>query len=490
MRFPARFAPGLMYDSVVALNKGREAFTGTMRRLLKKALGWRLPSPAKVVAIYVLAGVLWVVISDDLFLKLVTSLPAFVRLDVLKKMLFLGVTAGVLYFVIDRYSAETRRELQRSAATAEAILESAVSGIVVVDQEGHIVGANGQAERLFGYSRYELLGQSVEVLLPERLREAHVAHRSNYLKAVCTPATLRRPGLVGRRKDGSEFPVEIGLGCVESESGRLGMAFVTDITERVQLERETRRAESLATLGAMAAGIAHELNNPIGIISSRIELMISDSEGKQLPAEMAEDLQVLHRNALRVSKIAQGLLTLARQRPRQPKRVNVNSVVEDTLLLAGNQMSKDGIQVSISLDRTIPPILGDSTSLEEVLLNLLMNAREAMESGGTIRIETGVAPDRPDWVRVAVADSGCGIPADAMGKLFDPFFTTKASGTGLGLWVSKRIVRDHGGSIEVESEPGRGTTFVIAIPSATVTENPEGATEPAGGSTHAPSGER
>ncbi len=461
-----------------------------MRRLLKKVLGWWFPSPAKVVAIYILAGALWVVISDDLFLRVVTSLPDFVRLDVLKKTLFLGVTAGVLYFVINRYSAETRKVVQRSAATAEAILESAAHGIVVVGRDGRIVNANAQVERIFGYSRFELLDQSVEVLLPERLREVHVARRNNYLKSECVSATVRRSDLVGRRKDGSEFPVEISLGCVESESGRFGMAFITDITERVQLERETRRSESLTTLGAMAAGIAHELNNPIGIISSRIELMIADSEGKQLPAEMAEDLRVLHRNALRVSKIAQGLLTLARQRPRQPKHIDINSVVEDTLLLAGKQMSKDGIRVSVSMDRTIPSILGDSTSLEEVLLNLLMNAREAMESGGTIRIETRLAPDRPDWVCLTVADSGCGIAADAMEKLFDPFYTTKVSGTGMGLWVSKRIVRDHRGSIEVESEPGRGTTFVITIPCASAAENPESAIEQAAGSTQMPSGER
>ena len=456
-----------------------------MKRSLKKALGWRSPSPAKLVATYVVVGTLWVLVSDLVLLKRATGLLEFVYLNTAQQLLFVAVTAAILFPLIRRYSTETRTVLQRSAATAEAVLESAAQGIVVVDQHGLIVSANAQVEQLFGYSRFELLGQSVEVLVPVRLREVHVTHRNNYLKSPCAPATVRRPDLVGRRKDGSEFPVEVSLGCVESESGRFGMAFVTDISERIQLERETRRAESLATLGAMAAGIAHELNNPIGIISSRIELMLADSEGKQLPAEMAEDLQVLHRNALRVSKIAQGLLTLGRQRPRQPKRVDINSVVEDTLLLVGKQMSKDGIQVTTSLDRTIPPIVGDSTSLEEALLNLLMNAREAMLGGGTIRIETGPAPDRPDWVRLMVADSGCGIASEAIAKLFDPFYTTKASGTGLGLWVSKRIVRDHRGAIEVQSEPGRGTTFVITIPCATADANLEGGAEQAAGSTEA-----
>jgi len=129
-------------------------------------------------------------------------------------------------------------------------------------------------------------------------------------------------------------------------------------------------------------------------------------------------------------------------------------------------MTKDEIQVDTVLDRTLPPIVGDPVALQEVLLNLLMNAREAMSGGGTVRIETDRMPGRPDWIRLAVADTGCGVAPEAITKLFDPFYTNKASGTGLGLWISKRVVRDHRGTIEVQSEPGRGATFIVTLPSA------------------------
>jgi signal transduction histidine kinase len=249
------------------------------------------------------------------------------------------------------------------------------------------------------------------------------------------------------------------------------MAFITDITERLKLEHESRRSEKLVTLGAISAGIAHELNNPIGIICSRIELMLADAESRKLPAEVEEDLHVLYRNALRVSKTAQGLLTLARHRPKQRLPVDINAEVEEALLLVGKQMTKDGVHVTTVLDRTLPAIIGDSVALQEVLLNLIMNAREAISGGGTLRIETDRVLDRSDWVRLTVADSGCGIAAEAMAKLFDPFYTNKPNGTGLGLWVSKRIVRDHRGTIDVQSEPGKGTTFTVSLPSINADES-------------------
>ncbi len=423
------------------------------------------PSPLKTTAVYVFAGILSLVVSYALLIRLVRRSSDFLDLYFLGQIVFVGLTSVVIYLIAKHYGLATRLVLEESAATAQALFESAAQGIVVIDQRGDIVSANPQLEQIFGYERAELVGQSIEMLLPERLRGAHVAHRDDYFKAPRTRPMGLGLDLVGRRKDGGEFPVEVSLGSVESPGGRLAMAFITDISERLKLEHETRRSEKLVTLGAISAGIAHELNNPIGIISSRIELMLADAESRKLPAEVEEDLHVLHRNALRVSKTAQGLLTLARQRPKQRKPIDLNSEIEETLLLVGKQMSKDGIQVATVLDRTLPPIIGDPVALQEVLLNLIMNAREAISGGGTIRIQTDRAPDRADWIRLMVADSGCGIPAEAIAKLFDPFYTNKANGTGLGLWISKRIVRDHRGTIEVQSEPGRGATFTMTFPS-------------------------
>jgi signal transduction histidine kinase len=221
----------------------------------------------------------------------------------------------------------------------------------------------------------------------------------------------------------------------------------------------------MAAVGTLAAGVAHELNNPIGIISSRIELMLLDVEGQPIREELRRDLEVLHRHAQRVARIVQGLLSFARQAPAEQGPVDLNRVVEDTLLLVDKQITREGITIVRRLAPTLPAVWGDANALQQVMMNLVTNAREALGSLGEIVIET---EPRADGVRLTVRDSGPGIPQEMRPKIFDPFFTTKPRGTGLGLSISYGIVRDHSGTIEVESEPGRGTAFVLTFPPAPV----------------------
>jgi len=270
--------------------------------------------------------------------------------------------------------------------------------------------------------------------------------------------------LTGRRKDGTEFPLEISLTFVPNEAGGLAIAFVTDISERVGLEQQARRVEKLAALGSLAAGIAHEINNPIGIILSRIELMVVEGEEGGLAAEPLTDLRVLHRHAQRLGQIAQSLLSFARQRQRDYQPVDLTEIVEDTLLLAGKPLSRDGIHVLTTLDGGLPRMLGDATALEQVVINLILNARDAMPTGGSLQIETSRAVAERDAIRLVVSDSGLGMSAELLERLGESFFTTKPMGTGLGLSGSYRIVREHGGTVSVHSEPGHGTTFTITFP--------------------------
>ena len=237
-----------------------------------------------------------------------------------------------------------------------------------------------------------------------------------------------------------------------------------DTTEKVGLERSARQAEKLAALGTLSAGLAHELNNPVGIISSRIDLMLQEAEELGLPPQVRQDLEVLHRHSQRVSRIARGLLSFARQSPGDRGLLDLNRVVEDTMLLLEKQVSKEGITVRRSLARDLPPMQGDPNALQQVVLNLLTNARDAMRDGGEIRIETGTVAGRPGWLRLVVADNGPGIPPAPLPRIFDPFYTTKAQGTGLGLSVSYGIVREHQGTIDVQSQPGKGTTFTLTFP--------------------------
>jgi PAS domain S-box-containing protein len=363
--------------------------------------------------------------------------------------------------------------LRKSEATGEALLESASEGIVLINASGRITLVNTAGERMFGYERNELLGQPLEILLPERVRGVHVDHRAGYFAGPRVRPMGTGLDLAGRHRDGTEFPVEISLSYVQSSDGMMAMALITDITERKRVEEELKQqrealyqSEKLAALGTLSAGIAHEMNNPLGIITSRIEVMLLDAEEQQLPAQVLGDLQVLHRATQRVARIATNLRSFARQAPREHTRIDLNAVVKETLLLMQKPLEVDGIRLNMELDPALAAILGDASTLQQVLLNLVTNAREAMSGhGGEIRIETGVA-ERPGWVRVLIRDTGPGISPEDLSKVFDPFYTTKRAGTGLGLSVSYGIIQDHHGTVDAQSAPGQGTTFVLAFPAA------------------------
>ncbi len=377
---------------------------------------------------------------------------------------FAETDTGRLYIAFVTDITERQRgiqALQRSEAKARAILENASESIVVVDAAGLIVSVNAKTEQMFHYERAALVGQPLEILLPERLRHRHVGHRTQFMDTPRTRPMGRGLDLTGLRANGEEFPVEISLSYIETEDGTHALAFVSDITHRLAVERATRQAERLAAVGQLAAGIAHEVNNPVGIISSRIELMLLEAEEHGLPPAVVEDLRVLHRNAMRVTDIAAKLLTFARETPVDRQPVEINTVITDALALVEKQLHRAGVEVQCRLGAGMPPVLGHANALQQVILNLLTNAGQALGDHGTIRVVTAADAGR---VTVEVADDGPGIPPDALAHIFDPFFTTKPTGTGLGLSVSYGIVRDHGGTVTVRSEPGLGTVFTVSLP--------------------------
>jgi PAS domain S-box-containing protein len=356
--------------------------------------------------------------------------------------------------------------VHRSEAQTDAIFEAASDAILIVDQTGTITSANRKSEEMFGYPREALLGQPLEMLLPERVRSRHIGHRASYFQNPHARPMGRGLDLVARRGDGTEFPVEISLSYIDTDDGLRALAFVTDITQRQVMERASRQADRLAALGRLSAGIAHEVNNPIGIISSRIEIMLLDAEAQPLPGTVIEDLKVLHRHAQRVARIAHGLLSFARASSIEQVPVDLNQVVEETLLLMEKDLGKRGIAISRSLTASLPPVHGDSNALQQVMMNLLTNAADALGSGGEISLETRPVLGVEGGVRLTVRDTGPGISPEILPRIFDPFYTTKSEGTGLGLSISYSIVREHKGTIDVESLPGKGTVFILSFPSA------------------------
>jgi two-component system NtrC family sensor kinase len=193
--------------------------------------------------------------------------------------------------------------------------------------------------------------------------------------------------------------------------------------------------------------------------------MLMDAESQQWPAALRSDLEVLYRNAQRVARITHGLLSFARQSRDQAGPVDLAWVVDETLLLVEPQMVKDGIRIDKRVTAERALVVGDASALQQVLLNLLTNAREAMSPrGGEVAVEIMLAPGQEDRLRIVVSDTGPGIATDALPKIFDPFYTTKHHGTGLGLSVSYGIVRDHQGTIGVQSAPGKGARFIVTLP--------------------------
>jgi PAS domain S-box-containing protein len=358
---------------------------------------------------------------------------------------------------------QTEQALRRSEATSRAFLESASEGIVVADASGRIVLVNAKAEEMFGYPRAELIGGPVEVLVPPRHREGHVAYRNAYMRTPRARSMGRGLDLAGVKKDGVEFPVEVSLSYVTTDEGTRAIAFVTDISERLAYQRAARQSDKLAALGTLSAGVAHEINNPIGIITSRVELMMLEAADDALAPEMRKDLEVILRHARRVATITQGLLSFARQSTGSRGPVALNRVVEEMVQLVQKDMSRSRVTVSMALDEGLPTITADANAIGQVLLNLLTNARSAMPNGGSITIDTALVEDGRS-IRLTVRDTGSGIAPEVLPKIFDPFFTTRPDGTGLGLAISHGIVADHRGTIEVSSELGKGTVFGLTFP--------------------------
>jgi len=371
-----------------------------------------------------------------------------------------GVSVLARDVTAQKQAEEARR---RSEETSATFLESASEGIVVADARGRIVLVNRRTEEMFGYPRPELVGQTIELLVPTRLREAHAGHRATYMAAPRARSMGRGLDLAGRRKDGTEFPVEVSLSYVRTDEGTLAFAFIIDISERQAFQRAARQADKLAALGTLSAGIAHEINNPIGIISSRVEVMLLEAEEGELPDALRKDLEVILRHARRVAAITQGLLSFARQSSGARGRVNLNRVAGEMLQLVQKDMSRARVAVTMRLDEALPDIVADANAIGQVVLNLVTNARSAMPEGGEITIETDRLPET-GAVRLKVRDTGAGIPPEILPKIFDPFFTTKPEGTGLGLSISHGIVHEHHGTLDVHSEVGKGTTFILTFP--------------------------
>jgi PAS domain S-box-containing protein len=341
----------------------------------------------------------------------------------------------------------------------EAIIESAVDGIIAIDEHGVIGSANRASERIFGYARDELIGSSVTMLMPSPYREEHSAYVQRYLETAEPRIIGVGREVTGLRRDGTEFPLYLAVSEGWHEGERLFTGIVRDLSELRVAEERARAAEELASLSVITAGIAHDIGTPMNVILGYADMLRDSLES----AKDRRRAEIISEQVRRVTSLIQTLLNIARPHKMVRVPLQVETVVEHALDFFREKLRSRAIEVERRFER-VPEIEGDRDRLEQTFLNLIVNAADAMPRGGKLAVSVRPADD--GWVELTMRDTGHGIPPDSLERIFEPFHTTKApgKGTGLGLVVSRSIVLDHGGQIRVESRVGEGTCFRLRFP--------------------------
>ena len=357
-------------------------------------------------------------------------------------------------------------EVDRMRAFNENILESLDNGLLVVDLNDRVVRWNRALEQLYGVSRATASGYTLSDLFDPAFVEAVRAARRD------TPdgATLSRMPLVARGdRVGETLVVNAAVVPLRAEDGQ-GIAtagtivIVEDVTARVQLEEQLRLSEKMASIGLLAAGVAHEVNTPLTGISSFTQMLLEGADPQDPRTRLLEKIE---RQTFRAAKIVNGLLTLSRPTSSDRSSFDVNVVIADVLSLLEHQFETHRIRLRRELSETPVVVRGLEHKLQQVFLNLFLNARDAMPKGGWLSVATRTEGNR---AIVEVSDTGSGIPSEYLARIYDPFFTTKAigQGTGLGLSITYGIVREHEGTIECDSGVGKGTRFILSFPAVAV----------------------
>ncbi|MCU1239571.1 MAG: Sensor histidine kinase [Candidatus Acidoferrum typicum] len=345
-------------------------------------------------------------------------------------------------------------EIARLKDFSENIVESLNVGVLAVDLGGMVESWNTRMEQLFGVKRQDAVGHQLRALLPEELAAEIAARREEE----------QITGIYKQRlhHQGKFLTLNVSITPLVSKSGeRIGrLLLFDDVTQRERMEEQMTQTEKLTSLGLLAAGVAHEVNTPLAVISNYIQML-----AKQMPEDDPRHniIDKIVKQTFRASEIVNNLLNFSRTGAAELTDIDVNRVVEETLSLVAHPLKTSQIHIVKQLGESLPPVRGSANKLQQVFLNLFLNARDAMPGGGMLEVRTAA---HNGSVEVEVADTGAGIPREHIHRIFDPFFTTKSNGrgTGLGLSVSYGIIKEHAGKIDVRSTPGKGTSFHVEFP--------------------------
>jgi PAS domain S-box-containing protein len=356
--------------------------------------------------------------------------------------------------------------LRESEALNRSIVETAVDGIITIDEQGRIASFNPAAEQIFGYAAREVIGQNVKMLMPSPYRQHHDSYLAHYLQTGERKIIGIGREVLGQRQDGTTFPMDLAVGEMHVGNRRIFTGIVRDITARKYATQEMQRADRLALVGQLASGLAHEIGTPLNVIAGNAELLRMDLQAQHLDTEI---LDAIVRQTDRITGLVQQLLNFARAKNDVMGPFSLYDPLSHALRLLETRMSREGIRTTLDIPDDLPLLWGAADQIEQVFLNILVNAWHAMPDGGTIAIKAHEINGKR--VQVAFRDSGVGLSEEAMANAFEPFFSTKGEkGTGLGLAICKQIIDQHQGHMRLESTPGTGATVIIDFRQADMTE--------------------
>ncbi|WP_414696194.1 sensor histidine kinase [Phenylobacterium sp.] len=396
----------------------------------------------------------------------------------------LGIASGLAGGKMARASRDTTaalEHLEQREAHLQSILDTVPDAMILIDERGVMQSFSAAAERLFGLSAAEAIGQNVSVLMPNPYRDAH----DSYLDRYMTTGERRIIGIgrvvVGLRRDGSTFPMELAVGEMRLGERRFFTGFVRDLTERQATERRLQDVQSelvhvgrLTAMGEMASALAHELNQPLSAVANYVKgsvrLLDQDPVDK---AKVRHALTQAGEQALRAGQIIRRLRDFVGKGEAERRIESLPQLLEEAGALAMVGAKERGVRLRFAIDRKVDLVLADKVQIQQVVLNLMRNAIDAMEDSTRRDLLVAARPAPEDMVEVSVTDTGPGISAEIADQLFQPFITTKQQGMGVGLSISRTIVEAHGGHIWVEPNPAGGAIFrftLMAAPEGELTD--------------------
>lgn len=380
---------------------------------------------------------------------------------------------GVVLSIDEQKRAEV--DLRAREAHLQSILDTVPEAMIVIDEAGLIHSFSAAAERLFGYAAGEAVGQNVRILMPEPMRGEHDGYLDRYQRTRERRIIGTNRVVTGQRRDGSTFPMELAIGEMRSGEQVYFTGFINDLTERQntqarlnELQSELVHMSRLSEMGEMASTLAHELNQPLGAIANYTKgcKRLLARPGPENVARALEVLDKAAEQALRAGQIIRRLREFVARGETEKRVEPVGRLIEEASALALVGAREQGVVARVALEPGVGSVLADRVLVQQVLVNLIRNAREAMQQGDRRELTVEARPVGPDTVEIAVSDTGPGIADEVVDRLFQPFVTTKKSGMGVGLSICRTIVEAHGGRLTVQRNGAGGATFRLTLQAA------------------------